>query len=382
MAWKSIKEIQSEDTLAAKNKLDSHVANPVGDYVQSQKVADAYNNYTAAQNSKPGDYVSRYQGAIDSVLDKIRNQKDFHYDFNADPIYQQYKEQYATLGKQAMLDTTAQAAALSGGYGNSYGATAGSQAYQGYLQRLNDIIPDLYGQARDQYNANLEQLYNQFSALGDQEDREHGQYQDKYQNWQQDVSDALNAYNIMHGADMDEYQQKRQNWESDRDYLYGAYTDSLAGDQYINDYNYQESRDAVADDQWRQEFEYQKSRDAVADEQWAKEYALSLARSGGSGSSKRSSTSSGNNSSGSTKTMSKVTSATISPSYYNQIKAKAATGGKDYVDSLYSAGIIDEGLWNSLYSDLALDAPTMSVKKALTQSSTPSLQGLVNFSKR
>lgn len=378
---KNWEEVISDGTRTAQTNLDNHLNNKVGDYQESQNVQDAYKNYTDTQNAKPGDYNSKYQGAIDTILNRIQNKKPFSYDFNADPLYQQYKEQYANLGKQAMLDTTSQAAALSGGYGNSYGATAGSQAYQAYLGKLNDIIPDLYGQALDKYNTDLTNMYNEYSALGQAEDRAYGQYQDRYQNWQNDTSNALNAYNILHGNDFGEYQQRVSNWQNDRDYLFNALQNSQTNDKYLNDYNYQVDRDNVADDQWQQQFDYQKLRDQVADDQWAKEFALSQARAAKSGSKKSSGKSS---SSSSGKGTNPAKSGTISSDYYNYLKGQAASQGSSYADSLYKAGIIDEGIWNQLYDDLGFDAPTArnATSTLAGGSSTPSLSGFLNNKKK
>lgn len=50
-----------------------------------------------------------------------------------------------------MQDTMGQAAALTGGYGNSYAQGVGQQAYQGYLQQLNDNVPQLQAQALQTY---------------------------------------------------------------------------------------------------------------------------------------------------------------------------------------------------------------------------------------
>ena len=56
----------------------------------------------------------------DEALQAYLNREDFQYDVNADALYQQYKDRYVELGKDAMEDTMGQAAALTGGYGSSY----------------------------------------------------------------------------------------------------------------------------------------------------------------------------------------------------------------------------------------------------------------------
>lgn len=93
-----------------------------------------------------------FQNALVNTLNQIEDRKPFNYDINGDALYQQYKDQYISNGNLAMMDTIGQASAMTGGYGNSYAQTAGNQAYQGYLQQLNDRIPELYKLAYDQYN--------------------------------------------------------------------------------------------------------------------------------------------------------------------------------------------------------------------------------------
>lgn len=230
MPINDISSIFSQNTTAAKKKLEDIEAN------------------------KPGQYHSNWNGTINSLMDKIVNQKDFSYDFNADPLYQQYKDQYTQLGKQAALDTQANAAALTGGFGNSYAATAATQANQQYLTQLNNVIPQLYSLAMDKYQMDTDKLYNQFSAVGNQEDREYGQYRDT-------VTD----------------------WKDDRNYYYNKYNDSIGNDQFVANYNqsenqfnqnmaYNRERDAVSDSQWQKQFDYSQSRDNVSDSQWQQQF--------------------------------------------------------------------------------------------------------------
>ena len=185
-------------------------------------------------------YESQYGGMINDTLNKIINKQPFTYDFNGDPLYQNYKDQYVKLGKEAAMNATASVAGLTGGYGNSYGATAASQANQQYLTKLNDIIPELYDAALNKYQMEVDNNYKQFSALQSEENRLYGQHRD-------DVSD----------------------YYSDWGNLESGYSTAL------NQEN------------WQKEFDYQKERDAIADAQWQKNYELALkkARSGGSGSS-------------------------------------------------------------------------------------------------
>ena len=103
------------------------------------------------------------------------------------------------------MDTMGQAASLTGGYGNSYASTAGNQAYQAYLQQLNDVVPELYGMALDQYNAEGDKLLTQYAMLGDMADDEYGKYQDSLNQYWQNV-------NYQKQLADDAYNRGYENW--------------------------------------------------------------------------------------------------------------------------------------------------------------------------
>ncbi|MBR6050762.1 MAG: hypothetical protein IKP68_06110, partial [Clostridia bacterium] len=91
-----------------------------------------------------GDFQFSKQHLYDTLENSLLNRPKFSYDVDGDSLYQMYKDKYIKGAKLAMQDTMGQAAALTGGYGNSYAATVGNQAYQSYLGQLNDVIPELY----------------------------------------------------------------------------------------------------------------------------------------------------------------------------------------------------------------------------------------------
>ena len=143
-------------------------------------------------------YAGTYDGQLQDIYSQIVNRDRFTFDLNADALYQQYKDQYVNLGRQAMMDTMGQAATLTGGYGNSYASTAGNQAYQAYLQKLTDIVPDLYSAAYDRYNQEGDDLKDIYSLTGDLSDTEYSRYQDALSNYYNKLSlikdDADTAY--------------------------------------------------------------------------------------------------------------------------------------------------------------------------------------------
>ena len=247
----------------------------------------ALNKKTEAENavSNYGDFEYSQKDLYDSVIDKIFNREKFSYDLNGDALYQQYKDKYIQQGKMAMQDTMGQAAAMTGGYGNSYAATAGNQAYQAQLQNLNDVIPELYQMAYDKYNQEGQDLYNQYAMLADEKNTEYAQWGDKYNQLLTERDYQSNEANNIYNKE------------------YGEYTDAYNRDynQYWNETNfgYQKDRDAVSDSQWQAQFDEAKrqydEQSALAKEQWEwqKTQAEKSASSGSSSSGSSSSSSSG-----------------------------------------------------------------------------------------
>lgn len=127
-----------------------------------------YGAYTAGTYT-PGRYVSQYdtseiEGRLKGWLNEIDNYEQFKYDLNADMLYKQYVDNAMMQGQTAMQDTMAQAAALTGGYGNSYAAAVGNQAYQNYITQANNNIPAFQQMAMNVWQSGLDQLMNQYNA--------------------------------------------------------------------------------------------------------------------------------------------------------------------------------------------------------------------------
>ena len=199
-------------------------------YEPSDTVAQAEALLQQQLAQKPGDYQSTWEGQLNDTIAQILNREKFSYDLNGDALYQQYKDQYTTQGKLASMDVMGQAAAMTGGYGNSYAQSAGQQAYQSYLQQLNDVVPELYGMALDQYNQEGQQLYDQASLLAGMEDREYGRYQDQLSRYYTDLNyltenarymseteyqKAMDEFNIKYGMHRDEVAD--QQWQAQFD---------------------------------------------------------------------------------------------------------------------------------------------------------------------
>lgn len=198
-------------------------------YTPSQTVTDAMNELNGIIAKQPSAFQSQYMGQLSSILNQILGRGSFQYNAASDPMYQMYAQQYQQQGKQAMQDTMGQAAALTGGYGSSYASTAGNQAYQQYLTRLNDKQTDLYNQALSAYNQEGDRLQQQYSLLNDAYNNEYGRWQDEYSRWQNELANAQNRYDTERNFDYGKYQDDLNYWQS---------IANAENSQYTNDRNY------------------------------------------------------------------------------------------------------------------------------------------------
>lgn len=225
-----------EDTVEDTTVEDTTVDNGGFNYVDtgpSDIVTQANELLQQHNASRPGAYQSQWDAQIKEYMDKIMNREKFSYNFNEDALYQMYKDQYIQQGQMAMMDTMGQAAAMTGGYGNSYAQTVGQQAYNQQLTELNNIIPELQQMAFEQYAYEGDQLYNQYGLLMDQENMDYGRYMDSYNMW----------------ADERDYLTGRYDTERNFDYNQRADNYDKAWNEYVynNNMEYQQGRDQVGD---------------------------------------------------------------------------------------------------------------------------------------
>ena len=194
------------------------------DLKKQQQALEAY------KATKPGAYSSPNQIVSAEALKNWQNYKPFEYNVNADALYKQYKNNYMTQGKLAMQDTAGQAAALTGGYGSSYAQNVGQQAYQGYLQKLNDVVPALQEAAYNRHLQGKEDAFKNWQMAQAMEEQDYGRYVDE-----------LNRYNA-------EYNR-----------LYGEYTDAYDREysqfQYDDQRDYQQYQDALSQENWQKQFD-------------------------------------------------------------------------------------------------------------------------------
>ena len=182
------------------------------------ETSDYYSKYLPenryAYDPSKNDAYQRANDQATAIYDKIMNRGEFSYDVNKDKLYQQYRDLYAQMGRGAMEDTMGQAAALTGGYGSTYSQNAGQQAYNAYLQKLNEVVPELYNAAYNRYNQEGQDLMNLYSMARSNAD---SAYERDYNQWynrlQLERSDEDTAYNRQQTEEQKKLAQEETDYE-------------------------------------------------------------------------------------------------------------------------------------------------------------------------
>ena len=150
-------------------------------------------------------YKSRYENELSDLYDKIVSRPDFSYDAASDPLYRQYEEKYKSLGKTAMEDTVGKASSLTGGYGNTYGETAGKQQYDLWLDKLSDAAAGLYDRALSRYKSEGDSLSEKYKLLLSMENTDYNRYRDRVSDYQKKLSLLQSAAEKQFEAELENY---------------------------------------------------------------------------------------------------------------------------------------------------------------------------------
>lgn len=178
-------------------------------YTESDAVKQAQAAVQQQEAQKPGEYQSAYSDQLNALYEKIMNREPFQYDMNGDALYQQYKDRYIQQGQMAMQDTMGQAAALTGGYGNTYAQRVGQQVYNEHLQGLNDQVPELAQLAMSRYQMEGDQMTEQYAMLMDQENQAYSRHQDAQNAWLTERDYLTGRYDTERGYDYSQWQDQR-----------------------------------------------------------------------------------------------------------------------------------------------------------------------------
>lgn len=243
------------------------------------------NEYDANRNyGTQIDRTNKWSQQLEDAYNNIANREKFSYDMNNDAFYNQYAQRYQQNAKLAMENTVAQTSALTGGYANSYAATAGQAMYNQQMEGLNDRATELYQLALQQYNAEGDRLNNIYSmtanAYGMEQDRINAEVAEAQWNAQFDEQQRQYNLNMLYNASRAVAGDAQ--WAAG--YAFDASRAAVSDAQWEKSFQYNADRDKVADSQWQQSFDYQKSRDEVSDSQFAQEMAYKYAALNKSGS--------------------------------------------------------------------------------------------------
>lgn len=228
----SFAKTTTKNTSSTSKKTSVSTAASRPEYEKSSAVKKAEKKLSDWENNSPDKYNSKYSEEIDGILNEILNREKFTYNLNADPLYEQYRDIYTENGKKAMMDTVGQATALTGGYANSYATTAGSQAYQEYLNQLNDVAIDLRDRAYEQYGDEGDKLFEDITLLRSLDGDDYEKYLDELERYYKDGEYLLERLTSMSDAEYEQFLAQVEAWENDRDYAFKEYTDALDREEF------------------------------------------------------------------------------------------------------------------------------------------------------
>lgn len=216
---------------ATSNGLTSNSQAPKYNFTYEDfQAPNAYTQAMAAINEKKTQMPQikgTYLDSINDTLNKILNREEFKYDVNGDALYQQYKDNYTQQGKMAMMDTMGQAAALTGGYGNSYASTVGNQAYQAHLQQLNDVVPELYQLAYQKYQNEGNALNQQLAMYQDLDAREYSKDMDAINRHYNDLATMQDEADKI-------YDRAYTDWSNDLNFRHQLDRERIEDERYLS----------------------------------------------------------------------------------------------------------------------------------------------------
>lgn len=276
-------------------------------------------------------YAGTHKEALNNLLNDIMNREDFEYDVDKDQMFQQALASAMGSGKTAMQDTMGQAAALTGGYGSTYATTAGNQAYNAFIQDAYDNLPEYYNMALAAYEAEGQQMLQQYNMLDAADTKEYNQWYDdinlqyqsvrdmvgdEYNQWNanqtmyantanmqlaenaQIGNNLYNMYNVASSEYENAYAKDYQNWQQSidsADMLAGMQSSDYWNTEDMNfkkseaerdqanidrDFGYRQEQDAITQSNWEKEFDYREGQDKLSQSNWQKEYEADLLASG------------------------------------------------------------------------------------------------------
>lgn len=190
---------------------------------QKNLINEANNVLSQAMGRNPGAFnwgADADYGMANDYLSQYKNRDPFSYDVNSDALYNMYKDQYIQQGQLAMMDTMGQAAAMTGGYGNSYAQSVGQQTYNQYLGKLNEVVPELYGMAYDQYRQEGQDMLNMYDIYMGRANDSYNRHMDSVDLWKNEVAMARDNYTTLLNEYTSAYDQNYKEKQDTREWEY------------------------------------------------------------------------------------------------------------------------------------------------------------------
>lgn len=187
------------------------------------------------------EYTNRYDQTTQELLNTLLHQKEFSYDASTDPLYSQYRKQYAREGQRAAQDALGTASAASGGLPSSYAVSAAAQAGNYYSAQMSDKIPELYQLAYQQYLNEYDRTLSRLSAVQGAEQSDYQKYLNdlnqyntdrnfNYQTWTDGYSRLNNDLVTVQGqaqSDYNRYLKALDQYNTERSFQYSQFLDEL-----------------------------------------------------------------------------------------------------------------------------------------------------------
>lgn len=173
-------------------------------YVKSSAQISAEKAYSDWKKSMPKAPKLSYTSGINDLISKLSGRK-FSYDHTTDPAYIAYKNAYTEQGRLAMEDTVGVASANTGGYSNSYAVSAANQAYNNYVSKVGEVIPELYEAAYNRYKDETDELYDRIELLSSLNDDEWSRYSDVLSAYYDEGNLLMDELDRATDADLDRY---------------------------------------------------------------------------------------------------------------------------------------------------------------------------------
>ena len=274
---------KSQSTQDYYDRLHAAEGKRPGPYEESDRVNDYMDRLDELEGNKPGKFESKYEDKINSLVDQILNGEKFEYtseDLANDSLYQLYRENFMRQGNQAMRDTMGAAAGLTGGYGSTYAAAAGQQAFDNKLAGLNDMALEFADRAYAKYLDEIKNKYNQMDMITGLDDRDYGIYRDTVADYYNDLQYLVGRLDTERNWDYGEYRDQIADYYNDLQYLAGrydseygkdweGYQSDLAAKEWAEQFGFQQSQAAQDQARWeaemafqREQFEFQKAQAA------------------------------------------------------------------------------------------------------------------------